>query len=151
MVTSWYGVEISHTSLSVLSFSIQIDNLKMFKSATVTWSIVHIHNLLNNLGNWLFWNRYATLFIISGHIYLWIHISIYGKVPDQLASWIIPAAVQWALAFIYTATTFWYCFHYEIFNIHTGWTSDWMGKQKHLERMKLKKTSKCAWLSCYQQ
>lgn len=62
---------------------------------------------------------------------------------DQLASWIIPAAEQWALAFIYTATTFWYCFHFEIFNIHTGWTSDWTGKQKHLERMKLKNLQVC--------
>lgn len=51
VVTSWYGVEISYMSLSALSFSTQNDNLEMFKSATVTWSIVRIDNLLNNLGN----------------------------------------------------------------------------------------------------
>lgn len=148
MVTSCYELKYHTWACQLCHFPFKST---IWKCSTVTWSRVRIHNLLNNLCSWLFWNRYAALSIISGHIYLWIHISIYRKVHDELASWIIPAAVQWTLAFIYTATTSWYCFHFEIFNIHTRWTSDWMEKQKHLERMKLKKSSKCTWLSCYQQ
>lgn len=133
MVRSW---NITHELVSSVIFhsnwhfgNVQISNRHVVYSTH--------SQFFKQPGQLIILERYATLSIISGHNYLWIHISISGKIPDQLASWIFP--VQWALAFIYTATTFWYCFHFEIFNIHAGWTSDWTGKQKHLERMKPEK------------
>lgn len=132
MVRSW---NITHTLVSSVVFhsNQQLGNVQLNTCYVVF--IMHTQSV-----QLIIWNQYAMLSVISSHIYLFILLSIYRKVANQLASWNIPAVVWLSLAFIYTATTFWYCFHFEIYNIHTGWVSDWMGEAETFGKNEAKKT-----------